>query len=514
MAGRFAIETVFKAVDKISKPFSKMQQRVRRGTDKITDRLKRMNAPLTKFTKGLASASKSAILKGGSALAGGILAGAAAMTVLNNKMRTTVTLGQSIGASAALLENLETAIAPAGFELDNIVDLIEEMNNKLGESAGLKEITPVTESLGILGLKFKDLQKLKPEQQFKKIADAALQMEDAQKAAAAADILMGGEANKLIGILRQQGRTVDEIIAKQQKYNARTDEGRQGAVKFADQMGKTLNLIRSLADEIAGLVGGNLTPMLAKFTEFVRLNQKLIKTKILDFFEQVKIKGKAAWEWLNEEGRLKSIGTTIMQLGGLIATATAFLAEHGDTAAVLIAGLVALNAVLTTFTAVMAAVNVVMALNPIGLIVLGVTALVAAFAAMVAYRDEISSFLKELAPDWLVDYWMLIPNAIGDAIDMIGKGITEIKKLADIDPIGGVKSFFGFGDEEGEAAEKRAANRGQMVSPQERTARTIEESRTTNTAELLIRDETGRAEMTSKRPTPGIALTLSGSGGF
>ena len=51
----------------------------------------------------------------------------------------------------------------------------------------------------------------------------------------------------------------------------------------------------------------------------------------------------------------------------------------------------------------------------------------------------------------------------------------------------------------------------QVVSPQERTARSIEEQRTTSTAEVTIRDETGRSEVTGGKLGPGLSLQPSGA---
>ena len=93
------------------------------------------------------------------------------------------------------------------------------------------------------------------------------------------------------------------------------------------------------------------------------------------------------------------------------------------------------------------------------------------------------------------------------------KGVQDIAdKVSNLDPVGSVKGFFGFGDGEADQAQQQQDRR--IVTPQERTARTIEENRTTSTAELLIKDQTGRAEMTNKRPAPGIALNVVNSGGF
>ena len=52
----------------------------------------------------------------------------------------------------------------------------------------------------------------------------------------------------------------------------------------------------------------------------------------------------------------------------------------------------------------------------------------------------------------------------------------------------------------------------QMVSPQARVARTIEETRQTSSAEVTIKDQTGRAEVT--RGSLGPLINLQPSGAF
>ena len=96
--------------------------------------------------------------------------------------------------------------------------------------------------------------------------------------------------------------------------------------------------------------------------------------------------------------------------------------------------------------------------------------------------------------------------AIVDTITNIGKGVA---------------SFFGFdvsdstdGGAGQQAANDSAMNGGtesQMVSPQDRVARSIEEQRTTSSAEVTIRDETRRAEVTGGELGNGIKLQASGA---
>jgi len=51
----------------------------------------------------------------------------------------------------------------------------------------------------------------------------------------------------------------------------------------------------------------------------------------------------------------------------------------------------------------------------------------------------------------------------------------------------------------------------QVITPQDRTANSIEERRTINTSEVTIKDETGRAEVTKGKLGSGILLQPTGA---
>ena len=220
---RFAIDTVFKAIDKITAPVRKMQTRIGKFTRATENGLKAVTEQTDRLNTGLKGVATTA----GAGLASvGVAAGT--LTAINQATTETDTLARAVGSTGLRVEALAGALKGAGFETDNVIDLFEEMNNKLGESASLEEITSVTEALTGLGLEFENIRDLSPEEQFQTIADAALAMEDAQQAASLADILFGGQANKLISILRQQGGTVEEIIAAQSRYIFKTKQAVAG----------------------------------------------------------------------------------------------------------------------------------------------------------------------------------------------------------------------------------------------------------------------------------------------
>lgn len=184
----------------------------------------------------------------------------AGVTVVNSQTAEHMRLAKSLNVSGEAFSAWGGLAKEAGFEADAVGDLMEEMTNKLGESKGLGEITPVTESLQMLGLAFEDLENLSPEQQFQTIASAIKNMDDAQAAQSAADILMGGEANKFFGYLRTRKEGVNELLDQQKKLNLMSDEGREGALKYSQSVGRLGGVVSSAAGEFSGLVGGVLAP--------------------------------------------------------------------------------------------------------------------------------------------------------------------------------------------------------------------------------------------------------------
>ena len=265
----FSIQTVFRATDLVSSTMDRMASNVASSANRIEGA----------FT-GVARATGGVTLAlGGVAVSGGLATAALADADVRAQQ-----LAKSVGASVDTMEALTAASSSAGFEFDNIIDLVEEMNNKFGESAGLGEaLTPVKESLQILGLSFEDIQKLDPESQFLRIADAALKLDDAQKAAAASDILLGGEANKLIGVWRQQGKSIDEVIDRFQELNFRSQESRQGAGQLARQVGQLSFAFTSFFREVAGLFGASLAPELSKLTMWLRDNRPTVEAFMRSF---------------------------------------------------------------------------------------------------------------------------------------------------------------------------------------------------------------------------------------
>tara|TARA_R110000765_G_scaffold45617_1_gene94256 strand:+ start:950 stop:2350 length:1401 start_codon:yes stop_codon:yes gene_type:complete len=205
------------------------------------------------------------------------------VTVTNKITAENQRMAEAVGISTEALAAYGSIAKQAGLNTDNVVDLVEELNNKMGESKGIEEVTAVKEAMAILGLEYEKINKLKPEEQFFRVLEAAQQLDDQQAASSAADILMGGEANKFIGLLRTQDKGLQQLISDHSALNLLTEEGGDLAVEYNKAFGKLTTVLGSATKQLSALLGKGLTPIINGFTDWVAKNKELSKTVIQVF---------------------------------------------------------------------------------------------------------------------------------------------------------------------------------------------------------------------------------------
>lgn len=639
MAGRFSVEAVFKAVDRVTAPVSRMQNRVGKMTRSMGNGFDRLNKKVGKFASGVKK---------------GALAVTAALALSTGAMANVISTGadfeQTLVAAAAkypgeirkgteAFEQLEQAarktgsatefsaseaagalnfLAMAGFDaessvaaLPGVVDLATAAQVDLATATDV-----ASDSLGAFGLMTKDATQLGKnlarvndviaktttsanttvESLFETIkeggpvattAGASLETFSALAGELANAGIKGSQAGttlknmfltlaaptagsakilKRLGIQTQDAsgdmRDIVDILGdlngaldglgtaersgvlegifgkipiagvnvllasgsdRLREYRGEL-EGASGASStmasvMRDTLQGRLNSLKSAVEgvkiSIFSMTNGPLADAIDKTTEWVRANEQLIATNVGEFLAGIISNFENIVKWA------KRIG---------IALAVFFT----------------LSMILKTLVLVMTAVNLVMAANPIVLIVLGIMALIAAVAAAIIWWDELkAAFLGLPGPvkaaiavimgpiGWFIgaaalimenwepikgffsDLWTGVVGIFDAAVAKIMGVVDKVKGAAsfigDMASSAGssVSGFFGFGDEE----EQSTGTTGpQVVSPQERVARSIDEQRTTQSAEVTIRDESGRAEVTGGTLGPG--LTLQNSGAF
>jgi TP901 family phage tail tape measure protein len=593
MAGRFSVETIFKAVDKLTAPVSRMQNSIGKFTRSASDGLGQLNRKFSKVSDGIKKVGRNMLI--GAAVIGGAMTsvvatgaqfeqsivnasakfpegvkrGTDAFKALEDAARKTGSTTEFTASQSAEALNF---LAMAGFSAENaiaalpgVVDLATASALDLGTATDI-----ASDSLGAFNLMSKDSQQLGRNLQrvndviaktatsantsvsalFEAIKDggpvattagasletfAALAgtlanagikgsragttlkntfLSIAAPSSSAAKILKrlsvstqdaDGNMLDIVQTLDSLNKALDGLgtaersailegifgkipIAgvnvllsagtEQLQQYRRALEGAGGAsAAMAQTMRDTLqgrlNSLKSAVEGVSislfSMTNGPLVEAIEKTTEFVRANEQLIATNLGGFLADV----------INN---FELIVTRIKQI------------------AIGLAVFYALNAVLQIFIGIMTAVNLVMALNPIGLIVLGVVALIAAFAGLVVYIDEISESFEDMHPviEFLLTPLYMMIKAIKYIKDNIGVISGAYDKVA---------GFFGSDDPEDQVDGRTGAA---MITPQERIARSIQETRTTSSAEVTIKDESGRAEVTGGRLQGNINMIPSG----
>lgn len=485
MASKYTISTVFKGVDRMTRPVRKMGASISKMTEKTEVGLRKIDAATSKVTESMFGVGKKAAL-GIAGLTSALVVGAGAV---NQMKLESDNMTRAMGLSVETAEAVTSAIKGIGLGSENVTDLAEEMINKLGEVDPSK-LGAVTDSFAQMGLNLRDVIKLNPEDQFNTITDALLKMEDATQAASAADQIFGGEGNKVIATLRLQGKSMEDITKNYQMMNFRTDQSRKGAEDMAKAQSKTAKIIGSLTQEVSGLIGKALAPMIDKFNEWMINNKELISQNLDKLFNSI---GNS----IGDVGQ--HMETLIGWIGDLGANFSEFVkwAKWVGIATAAVTGLaVAMNALIGVFTVL----NIVLA-NPVILAVVAVVGALAG-AAYLVYKnwDGISAWFSDMWESIKTTFnigfefiksafgWsplgMIIENwsGITDYFASLFGGITDMYQStvgAVMNKVNAAKDFFSFGDDDEDIKRSMSIDANTVVTPQERISRSISENKET-----------------------------------
>ncbi len=520
MASKYTISTIFRGIDNMSKPVRKMTGNIRKMTESAEVGLRKVDAATERVTSSLFDAGKKAAI-GLGVITTAALAGS---TAINKQTVETQKLIKAQELSAETVESITHALRGTGLGAERVLDLAEEMRNAFGESAGLEEITKVTESLGIMGLQFNDIKKLSPEDQFKKITETLLAMESATEASAAADILFGSEGNKIVGLLREQEKGLGGVIDEYRKLNFFTEKGREGASKYVNELSKTETIFGSIGKEISGLIGLHLSPLIGKFNDFLVANKEVIQIGLDDFFEVLADKIGSFSEHADQAS------TFILNLGANFEKFITYAKWIG----IAVASFTGLSVALKVVTGLVTVFNLVMAANPIVWVIAGITAAIVGLGFAVKYIYDNWGDIS----DWFSGMWESIKTTFNIGVQMVKSmfdwspvefvkaqwdgvtsyfsnlfgGIAEMYQStvgAVMGKVNSAKDFFGFGDDtDTEVSRSMTIDTNNVVTPQERISRSINENR--ETFDINVTGQNG-ATVSSPMQSPRLNLINTGN---
>lgn len=537
MPRRLEIKTIFKAVDRMSKPINKMQRRVGRMATRMKSRLKGINKVSDKLIKGFGGVARFA----GKVALGGILALGAGIgyvikqfsKVENAKASFTPLLG---GAEKAkqMVDELNATAATTPFQFETLAgaakQLLPVMNGDikktiatmrmLGDTAGgdAQKMETITRGYTKAALKGKvDMESLNM------IAEAGVPI--FTELAKATGKTVGKKFFKDIS----KGKvSVEDLTAT---FTKMTSEGGVffGGMEIASQT--TSGIFSTLKDNVqltAASLGETLAPILkdlmkkmieiaGEVRQWVEDNKDLIKSRVAVWVEKIKTGVVALVDGIKNLMTQKEPLDRFWAAIEAVSGAVKWLVENAKGILVVVGIIGSLIAIVKILTGVLTVINLVMAANPVVLIVLAVIALIGVltylfvkfkvFEKLMAVFKDLSIQLRDawgMLKEFFVELWDSIVDTVKSKVDKI---------LSYVEPVTSFFSeLFGGGDVNVKGA-GGAGGRPQVVTGSEQTARMISETRKSSTAEVTIKDESGRASVTRGELGAGVTLDRTGTFG-
>ncbi|HCT4721678.1 TPA: hypothetical protein R4Y77_000183 [Citrobacter koseri] len=225
------------------------------------------------FRRGLGIAGQlGGMVAPGLAIGGGGVVASALGTLIapaatNAETARRAGVAKSYGVDIPTFDAWDTLAKQYDMNGENIGDLFEEYLHKAGEYKQNGKQGSLQDAFETLGFKAGDLAGLSDMAQFEKIVERALSLQDESKASFALDSLFGGEASKLLMLLKQSGKSYRDLMDEQRRYNLVTKEGAEGAMAGNRAVANLRTVFSSAVAEISGQLGNELAPDIRRLTD-------------------------------------------------------------------------------------------------------------------------------------------------------------------------------------------------------------------------------------------------------
>lgn len=395
-----AIGVILKAVDKVTGTVTGITASVTRAQTVINQHqgvIKRSMADLKKFGHEAAQAIKTVAVVAG--MAGGALFALA---------KSTADYGDSVndtsgylGISTKALQEYYYIGKLTGVKMEDMNKALSKLTVNLGKADDSKGLQ---QTFAELGLSLAEIKSAGPDRSLDVIANAVAKITDPTKRAAIAVELFGKSGIKMVNVLAQGGDGLDALREEANKTGfVMSSEAIQSAAAFDDSMQRMTATMEGMRNRLGGAILPKMTVAMEKFSVFIQQNGD----KIAAAFGQIL-------------GIVESLLPVLMGAVNIISAGF----NSGVIPAILlgVGVFMALSKAVAIYNAVMGIVqvvqlaaaasgsvfNAVMAMNPVGLVIAAIAALIAIGFLLVKNWDSISKFFIGIFTnirDFFVNLW-------------------------------------------------------------------------------------------------------------
>lgn len=429
------------------------------AVNKMTGPIKKMGASVKGFARSSAIAFGAVV-----GATGAVVAGVNKFAEAGDEIAKT---SRKIGLSAEALQELRFAADRSGVSSEAFTTALEKMNKNVGDlRAGTGTLTTLlNKSNKALAeqLKLADSN----DEAFTMLIDEISKIENPMDRAALAQAAFGRAGQDLIVMAENGTAGIAELRKEAQKYgNVISTEAANNSEKFVDSMTNMKAAINGVKNNALLPLMQTLQPIIQRMADWAAANQDLINQKITDFFEKI-----------------KDITLTIKNLwdSGLIPAVLAGVAAFK----LLYPVITTIIALKKAWAATQLTLNAVLMANPIGLIIAGVSALIAITVLLIKNWEKVKETILKV--------W------------------NKIKE-----PFEKVAQFFGGGIEGAGADIQAAQQRGMAAAGGVIPGGVIRNETSTVSRSTVDINMSGLPQGTSVRQTgraPGVSLNYGYGGG-
>jgi len=197
--------------------------------------------------------------------------GAAMLAPLAGSAKVFSTMGDSVakmakrtGLSVESVSELSYAASQSGIEIEALENGLRPMQRSIYDAG--RGLSTAVDALSDLGLSYKQLENLSPEEQFKVIAERLNGIQDPTKKAAVAMTLLGRSGTALLPLFEQGAAGIDALQQEARRLGlTMSSEDARAAEVFGD----TLDRLWSVVKMTTFHIGAALVPALQKMVEAV-----------------------------------------------------------------------------------------------------------------------------------------------------------------------------------------------------------------------------------------------------
>ncbi len=359
--------------------------------NKLTRGLKRASTRLKAFGAHVGGVGRKLAMLGGAALAP-LIATAKVFSSFGDQVAK---MSKRTGLSVETLSELRFVASQTGTEFASLETAFRKMQRGIYDAG--RGLSTQTEALDDLGLKFKDLKNLSPEDQFKLLSDRLGKVTNDTKQAALAQMLFGRTGTNLIPMFEAGAEGISALQAEARRLGlTMSGEDAVAAEVFTDAVDSMSKVVKMATFHI----GGALAPALQSAAQWIT-NAAI-----------------AATGWIQQHRGLIDVAFKVV--AGVAAIGVGLMMV-GKFAAIAAGGLKIVAAVMAVVT------------SPIALVVGAVVALTAALAYAAFGADGFSK---------MIDF---VKGVVATAFDAIGFAVKNWRAIMEYSLVAAAYHLVKFG---------------------------------------------------------------------